>query len=629
MPKTIALEDDSLFILSGFYNGVSHPPGYPLYTLILYLFTHIPFIENVAAKAHASSAFFGALTCGSLFLIFNVIGLRKNTSAILTLSFAASSTIWSQSLITEVYSLNSFLNASSLLLSLKIYQNFLFPRTNHLSNSYLFYLLALMTGLALANHWPLTIIALPCYAILTIRSFISQKNKLTILCIFFTSLTLPYIYLYFNNQSSPLINFSGGFDSFQDFINFILRTHYSSVDNKETAGLYDKAQFSFDLIKQIASDLNILLILSIFGIYRLFKENKTVVFSILWLFFSNSFLLVIMLNFDYSELYSLVFKVYPIVAIFSLFVLGGYGVYYINIKYPSEQVLIIWVIVVIIPINLFISLPQNYRHNYIWGQRYAEQILSTIPNNSFLFSDGEIELGITSYLQKIQRVRPDIVIYSSSALLLSNRLFSFDLKDKKKHIDTLVKNAPNNNYYVANNYYSLNTISSNLFTSQLGFSNKPAKTSITKNDLDLILKWSHSEDNKDPWTAKAIQGVRQKSITILTQALVQTNDKSSIDFYSSYLDKLILSDSDRLIFLIELTDDIQQFNKEFVSEQFTNISFSSLRNKQEKANFIYIEEIIFSDFFTEEIRISAQISACKSWETLSNTHCKEVFKSQN
>jgi len=31
-PRTIALEDDGLFVLSSYFLGNSHPPGYPLYT---------------------------------------------------------------------------------------------------------------------------------------------------------------------------------------------------------------------------------------------------------------------------------------------------------------------------------------------------------------------------------------------------------------------------------------------------------------------------------------------------------------------------------------------------------------------------------------------------------------------
>src|SRR5437667_10023555 len=53
-PRTVALEDDGLFILSSYFLGVEHPPGYPLFTLIGHLLTHLPF-GSVAYRVHLAS----------------------------------------------------------------------------------------------------------------------------------------------------------------------------------------------------------------------------------------------------------------------------------------------------------------------------------------------------------------------------------------------------------------------------------------------------------------------------------------------------------------------------------------------------------------------------------------------
>ena len=66
-PRTVALEDDGLFVLSSYFLGIEHPPGFPLFTLIGHLFTHLPF-GSVAYRVHLASAFFGALSCGLLWL---------------------------------------------------------------------------------------------------------------------------------------------------------------------------------------------------------------------------------------------------------------------------------------------------------------------------------------------------------------------------------------------------------------------------------------------------------------------------------------------------------------------------------------------------------------------------------
>ena len=66
-PRTVALEDDGLFILSSYFLGIEHPPGYPLFTLIGHLFTYLPF-GSVAYRVHLASALFGALTGGTAWL---------------------------------------------------------------------------------------------------------------------------------------------------------------------------------------------------------------------------------------------------------------------------------------------------------------------------------------------------------------------------------------------------------------------------------------------------------------------------------------------------------------------------------------------------------------------------------
>src|SRR3989440_2104292 len=66
-PRTVAVEDDGLFILSSYFLGIEHAPGYPLFTLVGHLFTMLPF-GSVAYRVHLASAFFGGLACGAAWL---------------------------------------------------------------------------------------------------------------------------------------------------------------------------------------------------------------------------------------------------------------------------------------------------------------------------------------------------------------------------------------------------------------------------------------------------------------------------------------------------------------------------------------------------------------------------------
>ena len=625
MPKTVALEDDSIFILAGYFNGVSHPPGYPLYTLILNWFTQIP-IGDIPARAHASSAFFGALSCCSLFCIFCLIGLDRHIAALAALVFSLTATFWSQAIITEVYSLNVFLNLCLLLFALRIFLNFKPDTQESTATSRDFYLFSIVMGLALSNHWPLTVLATPAYLLLIIRPYFCLRNKLIPVLPAIVISAAAYLYLYWNNQSSPFINFSGEFASFAEFIDYVMRKHYAAVDFQSTAGLQDKLLFARDLTYQFARELNLLLVFSALGIYRLIKapESRTIGLAMTWVVFANSLLLVLLVNFDYSLLYSLVFKVYPIVSITMLFVLAGFGLKDLlrGEKPMATNKHLAIILLLALGLNAYYSIPQNYRHHYSWGEEYAQRILSELPDNAVLFSDGEIELGLLSYYHFIKGQRPDIQLYSSSALLLENRLFDYRLEDKKAFIETFVNENPQQSIYVANNYYNVAFDSGSLVIDKLG---KPAIESIrslTSKDIDQLVKWSADDYTHDPWTRIAIANLRQKAIGIMTPALKTESDARPRQYISESILSLIQSESDALHFLRSSLNDETEINPNFFHIQLDGIQRQNLVSKQDDSHYIYIVARASQALQTREHIAKSRQLACQNWPSRKNFHCQ-------
>ena len=108
LPRTVVLEDDGLFLMAGVHLGIAHPPGYPLYTLIVHLFTRLPFLD-AAFLGHLSSAVLGALACGAVYCCARL--LRASPAPALTAAwlFGVSEQFWSQAIIAEVYTLNALL----------------------------------------------------------------------------------------------------------------------------------------------------------------------------------------------------------------------------------------------------------------------------------------------------------------------------------------------------------------------------------------------------------------------------------------------------------------------------------------------------------------------------------------
>jgi hypothetical protein len=627
MSKTVTLEDDSIFILAGFFNGVSHPPGYPLYTLILHFFTQLP-LGDIAARAHASSAFFAALSCCSLFCIFRLIGLERYASVLAVIVFSVTATFWSQAIITEVYSLNVFLNLCLLLYALRIFQDFDGGSRSTAVPPRDFFLFSIVMGLALSNHWPLTVLAAPAYLALIARPFFRLDHKVLVVLPAVVITTCAYLFLYLNNQSSPFINFSGKFTGFAELIDYVKRAHYTSVDFQTTASWLDKAQFGRDLLLQTTRELNLLLIFSAAGFYRLIKSAATraIGLAIVWAIFANSLLLVLLVDFDYSLLYSLVFRVYPIVSIAMLYVLAGFGM--LSLAGGADAVLkknhVVAILLAGLALNIFLSLPQNYRHQYGWGEEYAQRILAEIPAGATLFSDGEVELGLLGYAHFIKGQRPDIKLYSASALLLDNRLFDYRLENKKAFIENLVAENPQQQFYIANNYYQVSTVSGTPFSARLGKPETESKQSVTSTDIDLLLKWSADDDyTRDPWTQIAIANLRQQAIAIITPLTKSPTDNSLREFAASSLMKLVQSDSDVLVYLKSSIKDEREINPKTFRTQLEGINRKNLLSKQGDSHYVYLVARSSQAQQTEEHLNNSRQQACRNWPSQKNIYCRE------
>jgi hypothetical protein len=114
-PSVAELFDDSLeFQLVGYKLAIAHPTGYPLYTLILKLFTLLP-VGEIAYRANLSSAVLSALTVALVYRTALRLTGAIVPSLVSAAALALSPVFWSQAVITEVYALNALLIAAAIL----------------------------------------------------------------------------------------------------------------------------------------------------------------------------------------------------------------------------------------------------------------------------------------------------------------------------------------------------------------------------------------------------------------------------------------------------------------------------------------------------------------------------------
>jgi hypothetical protein len=235
--------------------GVSHPPGYPLFTLLAHYVQYIPF-PRIYFAAENSSFFqlqidtspspawrvnhlicvFGVLAalCIQLATI-NVIKLCIGDkhillgSSIASILYALSPLVWEYSITSEVFGLNNFLVAFVIYITTLIYTNKLI----HQMNSYgLVYLGAFLSALCLTNQhtsFLFLLVLVPAVFFLTIpMSNIYEACKYTcIVGLLFVIGLLPYSYLYFASIT-PKPGSWGDTSNIMGFFRHVLRMEYGT-----------------------------------------------------------------------------------------------------------------------------------------------------------------------------------------------------------------------------------------------------------------------------------------------------------------------------------------------------------------------------------------------------------------
>lgn len=133
--------------------GVPHPSGYPTYTLLAWLASHLP-VGSIAYRVNLLSAVCAGLAAGLVCLSAQILLAhsphRMALSAATGLTLAFSSLLWSQAVIAEVYALLTLFAALLLWLVLSWRQD---------GSDVRLWLAALALGLGLGNHLTLIFIA--------------------------------------------------------------------------------------------------------------------------------------------------------------------------------------------------------------------------------------------------------------------------------------------------------------------------------------------------------------------------------------------------------------------------------------------------------------------------------------
>lgn len=435
--------------------GIAHPTGYPLFTILGYLFSLIPlpftkiFQLNILASIYCSAAV-GVFTYTIKYCLDNIYVFKKKLSekelsrkekkkgkeqstekqtgipenfkllaAVfggLTLAF--SRTFWFQSTSVEVYSLHLLLINLIILFLLKAY-------VSSFQNDKLKYWLMFSFFLALGftNHLT-TLMILPGTAYLYFSRYklntASFKKLALMIFLFVIVLVAMYSYLPLRASQNPILNWGNPID-------------WERIYRHITGRQYQVWLFtSFDSAgKQFGHFWNILpfeffvgLLLALIGLFvSIFKAR------VLGLFILITFVFTVLysINYDIHDIDSYFLLAFIMISFFAAF--GALKILEMK-SIPINHIKIGLGIVLLI--QLFFNFREVNQSNVYTYEDYTKAVLNTVPENSIIFSyQWDYFISASYYYQFVENYRRDVTVIDKELLRRSWYYGQIDNHDPK------------------------------------------------------------------------------------------------------------------------------------------------------------------------------------------------------
>ncbi|HIG40151.1 MAG: DUF2723 domain-containing protein [bacterium] len=434
MPTTITLEDAGLFQMVCHLDGISHPPGYPLFTLLCNQMTLAPGVVT----GNLISVVFALVAVVLFYKVVILITADEFTALVAAIAYAVSFSFWSQAIIIEVYSLAACLFIFCWWLLIKFSQS--------KDNRYWF-CLCLFAGLGLSNHWPLFVLS--CLGFVSL--LVVVRPQLWTLMhsaafwlgsgLLFALGLLPYVSLLTNK--TPEIALVGAIP-LEEFVNYVTRAYYS--DDHAGSSPQDKLLYFRWLFMEVGIQFGMLALpFTLVGFYRSVRELKIHhVVSLVVIFLATTFLLMMLMDLKFEIRAQAAFRAYTVIAYAPLALWFSIGLVWLLGHVPERysRFKLPLAVVLLASIALY-NYPKVDRSKLGFVEEYATVVLESLPADAILFLYGDMQIGPFGFLNKVMGVRPDVELYSWHSLVFSNRLSDplLPKKEMERVVSEFIKNS--------------------------------------------------------------------------------------------------------------------------------------------------------------------------------------------
>lgn len=426
--------------------GIAHPTGYPLFTMIGYLYSLIPlpFSKilqlNILAAIYCSVAV-SIFTYTSWYILDNLDSftirkgsknkLKKNkrtksfnieisnkpteinntykifSAVIAGMLLAFSKTFWTQSTSVEVYSFHLLLINLIILSLIKAYS--LAKKDKVVSKYWIVF--AIYLALGFSNHMT-TLLIIPgggyLYFVNNGINKKSAKQILFMLLVFIPILILIYSYLPIRASQNPALNWGNPTD-LEKIVRHITGKQYQVwlFTSMEAAS----KQLNY-FLSNLPKEFFISSLLVLIGLWVSFREYKK-----LFIFLSIVFLSTVLysINYEINDIDSYFLLAYISLAFFAL--IGIQKVFQIAIDKNFKITITASALILLTTIQFLVNFPAvNQKQNFTY-EDYTKTLLNSLPKNSIVFSyQWDYFISPSYYFQLVEDFRRDVVVIDKELL---------------------------------------------------------------------------------------------------------------------------------------------------------------------------------------------------------------------
>jgi hypothetical protein len=434
---TVSFIDSGELSAVAYTLGIAHPTGYPLFSLIGWVFVHLPlglrpiYQLNLMAAILCSLGLFMFFRFLVFFLSEFAVKNQKGFAAkeavvtpttmmhifipalVGTLVLGFSETYWSQALSTEVYSLHVFFLASILFLFTKaitIESANLTSSTTPYRRNYNLYGFAFTLGLSFTNHMT-TILLAPAflYLFFYVKGFSKKtwRDILRLVIPFLLGFSV-YLYLPFRASGHPMMNWGNPVDIERFLWHFGAKQYRVWIFTSSESAAKQMKYFLDTLLPEFAY---FPVVIAAIGLWRLLREKRvTLIFTVL-LFLCC---LLYSINYDIHDIDS-----YFLLAYFTIAIWTSVGVQYIIGIMKSQTTA--RVAASLLALSCVILVIHNYprvdQSKTFVVEDYTKDMLQSVEPNGIIISyQWDYFVSASYYMQLVEKVRQDVVVIDKELL---------------------------------------------------------------------------------------------------------------------------------------------------------------------------------------------------------------------